>query len=279
MTEQHRAVYTHGHHESVLRGHRRRTAQDSAGYLLTYLRPGLSVLDIGCGPGTITVDLAARVAPGSVTAVEITDEALDLARAEAQTRNASNVSFVDLRRACARLSRRRVRCRSCPPGAAARGRSGAGAAGDAPGVRPGWDRRGPRRRLRRVHLVSRGLRRWTVGSSCTNGPRAPMAANRMRAGACCPGPGRPASSTSRRPAACGATRRTRPATGGVGMWADRILQSDLARQLVDSGLATSAELEEISAAWREWAAAPDGWFGHPQWRDSVPRLGSPVVVG
>jgi hypothetical protein len=47
------------------------------------------------------------------------------------------------------------------------------------------------------------------------------------------------------------------------MWADRILHSDLARQLVNSGLATSAELEDISAAWREWAAAPDGWFGIP----------------
>ncbi len=47
------------------------------------------------------------------------------------------------------------------------------------------------------------------------------------------------------------------------MWADRILQSDLAHQLVDSGLATSAELEEISAAWRAWAAAPNGWLAIP----------------
>lgn len=34
------------------------------------------------------------------------------------------------------------------------------------------------------------------------------------------------------------------------VWADRILQSDLAHQLVDSGLATAAQLEEISTAWR-----------------------------
>jgi len=94
MTGKHQAVYTHGHHESVLRAHRRRTAEDSAGYLLLHLRPGMSVLDVGCGPGTITVGLAARVAPGQVTAVELTDEALDLARTEAQARGQSNISFV-----------------------------------------------------------------------------------------------------------------------------------------------------------------------------------------
>ncbi|EUA94072.1 methyltransferase domain protein [Mycobacterium ulcerans str. Harvey] len=45
-------------------------------------------------PGTITVDLAARVAPGTVTAVEPTDAALNLGRAEAQRCDVSNVAFV-----------------------------------------------------------------------------------------------------------------------------------------------------------------------------------------
>jgi ubiquinone/menaquinone biosynthesis C-methylase UbiE len=94
MTAEYQAVYTHGHHESVLRGHRVRTAENSAGYLLPHLRAGLSVLDVGCGPGTITVDLAARVAPGRVTAIEMTADALDLARTEAQTRGQSNIDFV-----------------------------------------------------------------------------------------------------------------------------------------------------------------------------------------
>ncbi|GLD42912.1 hypothetical protein Mkiyose1665_34120 [Mycobacterium kiyosense] len=60
---------------------------------------------------------------------------------------------------------------------------------------------------------------------------------------------------------CYATEDTRQWWGG--MWADRILHSDLGGQLADSGLATGAELEEISAAWRAWAADPDGWLAIP----------------
>ncbi len=62
--------YTHGHHESVLRSHSWRTAENSAGYLLAHLQPGQSLLDIGCGPGTITVDLARRLSPGRVVGVD-----------------------------------------------------------------------------------------------------------------------------------------------------------------------------------------------------------------
>ena len=62
-----RDVYTHGHHDSVLRSHRWRTAANSAAYLLAHLRPGMRLLDVGCGPGTLTADLARTVAPGSVT--------------------------------------------------------------------------------------------------------------------------------------------------------------------------------------------------------------------
>ena len=83
-------VYTHGHHESVVRSHRWRTLENSAAYLLPSLAPDHHVLDIGCGPGTITAGFAARVT--HVTAVEQTTAALDLARAALTGRE--NVTFV-----------------------------------------------------------------------------------------------------------------------------------------------------------------------------------------
>ena len=42
LNDEQQAKYTHGHHESVLRSHQRRTAEDSAGYLLPHLGAGLS---------------------------------------------------------------------------------------------------------------------------------------------------------------------------------------------------------------------------------------------
>lgn len=74
-------AYTHGHHESVLRAHRWRTAANSAGYLLPHLSPGMSVLDVGCGPATITADLAAMVGDsGSVLGIDPSASVIEGAR-------------------------------------------------------------------------------------------------------------------------------------------------------------------------------------------------------
>ncbi|MBP0458008.1 methyltransferase domain-containing protein [Streptomyces montanisoli] len=87
------AVYTHGHHESVLRSHRWRTAENSAAYLLPELGAGQELLDVGCGPGTITADLAALVAPGTVTAVDASADVLAAARATVADAGLENVRF------------------------------------------------------------------------------------------------------------------------------------------------------------------------------------------
>ena len=49
-----------------MKSHTWRTVENSAPHLLPHLAPGQRVLDAGCGPGTITVDLAARLEPGEV---------------------------------------------------------------------------------------------------------------------------------------------------------------------------------------------------------------------
>src|ERR1041384_658529 len=86
-------TYTHGHHESVLRSHRSRTAANSAAYLLPHLAAGKSVLDVGCGPGPLPADLAELVAPGTVTATEVSEDILKLARDEAAERGIDTVRF------------------------------------------------------------------------------------------------------------------------------------------------------------------------------------------
>jgi ubiquinone/menaquinone biosynthesis C-methylase UbiE len=61
-----------------------RTAETDAGFFLPHLRPGFRVLDTGCGPGTITVGLARRVAPGQVIGIDIEDSQFASAREQAE---------------------------------------------------------------------------------------------------------------------------------------------------------------------------------------------------
>ena len=41
----------------------RRTAAKEGAFFLAYLRPGMRLLDLGCGPGSVTLGLAEAVAP------------------------------------------------------------------------------------------------------------------------------------------------------------------------------------------------------------------------
>jgi SAM-dependent methyltransferase len=70
-----------------------RRAAHQAAFFLPYLRPGMTLLDAGCGPGSITVDLAEIVAPGKVTGVDIDEQHLQLAIQHAKQRNVKNVQF------------------------------------------------------------------------------------------------------------------------------------------------------------------------------------------
>ena len=86
-------VYTHGHSDAVLRSHRWRTAENSAAYLLPHLASGQRLLDVGCGPGTLTVDLARRVAPAEVIGIDVSADVIAEATATASAAAVSHVTF------------------------------------------------------------------------------------------------------------------------------------------------------------------------------------------
>ncbi|HEY2993761.1 MAG TPA: methyltransferase domain-containing protein [Methylomirabilota bacterium] len=70
----------------------RRTGQVAA-FLAPHLRAGMRLLDCGCGPGSITVDLAQAVAPGDTIGIDLREDALAQARALARERRIANVAF------------------------------------------------------------------------------------------------------------------------------------------------------------------------------------------
>lgn len=72
--------YTQGYSEAVLRSHASRTAETSAAFLLPHLKPNARILDIGCGPGTITTSLAKYISDGSIIGTDASAEVVSEAQ-------------------------------------------------------------------------------------------------------------------------------------------------------------------------------------------------------
>lgn len=84
-------AYSHGHHASVTAVHATRTVASSAAYLEPFLEPGMDVMDLGCGPGSITAGFADLVAPGSVVGIDSSAEVV--AQALAAHTDVANIEF------------------------------------------------------------------------------------------------------------------------------------------------------------------------------------------
>ena len=85
--------YTYGHTPAVVGVHAARSAQSEAAFFLPHLRPGMRLLDVGCGPGSITLGLAAAVDPGEVIGVDMAETVLEQARATAAQDERKNIRF------------------------------------------------------------------------------------------------------------------------------------------------------------------------------------------
>ena len=72
---------------------RARSLEHDAGFVLPLLRPGLRVLEVGCGPGPITLGPAQRVAPGRVLGLDLDPERLAAAREAAGRAGLGNAGF------------------------------------------------------------------------------------------------------------------------------------------------------------------------------------------
>lgn len=53
----------------------------------------MNILDVGCGPGTITADFAALVYQGYVVAFDVTEDVVEHARTHAEQRGLDNITF------------------------------------------------------------------------------------------------------------------------------------------------------------------------------------------
>lgn len=251
--------YTHGHHDSVLRAHRSRTAQNSAGFLLPHLRDDMTLLDVGCGPGTVTADLARIVAGGQVVGVDASGKVLDAAREHADALGYTNVRFEQanayelpfdddtfdvvyahqlLQHLSDPVEALREMRRVAKPG-------GLVAVRDADYAAMAW------------YPETAGLTEWNeLYHEVTHAYGfEPDAGRRLMSWVQEAGLDGIVPSAS---SWCYATPTDRQWWGEL--WAERCVESNFAVQAKESGLADDVALEQIAQDWQAWAQAPDGWF-------------------
>lgn len=253
------ARYTHGHSAAVLSAHSRRGAADSAAYLLAHLRAGMDLLDVGCGPASITADLTERVAPGRVVGLDAAAGALEAARATLRERGLSeqvevtsgDVMALPFEDASFDVvhAHQVLQHLADPVGALAEMRrvtrpGGIVAVRDAVYSAMTW------------FPEPAGMEQWRsvyMATARANGGE-PDAGSRLLSWARAAGFTDVTASASTWCYATPADRAWQSQT-----WAQRCLTS-FGPRAVELGLADRADLETMAQAWRQWGDSEDAWF-------------------
>jgi len=250
--------YAHGHGESVLRSHTSRTVANSAQYLVPHLGPGLRILDVGCGPGSLTADLVAHAPGCEMHAIDASPDVIAQASAThgdlasfatgdiyALAAPSDSFDIVHAHQVLQHLDNPvgalREMKRVTKPG-------GVVAVRDADYAGMTWA------------PESAPMTRWMEiyqAMTAHNGHDA-------NAGRHLLGWAQEAGFTETETTAsiwCYADPASRSWWSEI--WADRVMVSGYHDHALAQGLADAAELEEIAAAWRRWASAPDAVFVVP----------------
>lgn len=251
--------YTHGHHASVVSRHARRTAERDAAFLLPSLRPGMRLLDVGCGPGTITTGLARLVAPGEVVGIDVAAEVIESARTHAAEVGATNARFetanvYDLPYEAgsfdAAYANQVMQHLAKPVDALAEMRrvvrpGGLVAVRDADyATMTAWPR-------------SSSVDRWleVYHAVAERNGADPDAGRRLRAWASAAG-----LVDLEVTAVVELMSEPGEAADWGRSWAERALHSNFKPQAIEYGIATEAEIDAIADGWRAWADSPEAFF-------------------
>jgi len=253
------AEYQLGHPPSVVARHSKRTVETAAAFFLPFLKPGMRLLDIGCGPGSITSGLARRVAPGETIGIDPSADVIATAKSLAGATTAPNLSFevgsiYEPRFAAGTFDAvfaHQVLQHLRHPVDALRQMRALLAPGGVLGVRAlDWGSTifyPESEAMRRTLAIQFDLLR-------RNGAE-PNAGRHLRRWFREAGFGEMRLTTSTESDADADSTRER-----AEMFAERIPGSSLGDRALECGVATRSDLENIAAAWRAWGRHPDAFF-------------------
>jgi ubiquinone/menaquinone biosynthesis C-methylase UbiE len=254
--------YTLGHDPATLSAHGARSAESVAAYLLPRIKPDDGILDVGCGPGSITLGLASRAPRGHTIGIDYASTAVEAARLAASQVEA--LGHVEFRQgdACALQFEDEtfdiVHAHQCL-----------------------IHLDNPVKALREMRRVCKkggviGVREADFGTfvlypeDSTASKTFTIWSNVMRSGGSEPNAGRRLLAWARE---AGFERGQSTVTATVGVycdpekrrfmattWSDRLTSGEVGERAKKMGFTTTEEMREVAEAWRVWAENEDGYM-------------------